>query len=254
MTKSIRSVLSYVLRATLARFNRTLVASNAHWISENYIFNRIAKLSPDMVLDIGANEGQFAIKLRESGYRGHIISFEPQVNVFNKLKIKVNQDEKWECHQLALGDTNESLSMHVSMFSQSSSLLPIGRLHTELLPNSVEIGKETVTVVTLDAWGANRDLEKKRIFIKMDAQGYERFILAGGKQTISSAVGALVELCFAKIYDRQSKYYEVMEYLEGAGLSFAGLTEINSHPASGDYLWADGLFIRPEHNIAATQQ
>ena len=48
------------------------------------------------------------------------------------------------------GEAAASLPMHVSAFSPSSSLLPIGRLHVELMPQTQEIGVEMVTVVRLD--------------------------------------------------------------------------------------------------------
>ena len=39
----------------------------------------------DVVLDVGANLGQFGTMIRKAGYRGHIYSFEPVTASFERL-------------------------------------------------------------------------------------------------------------------------------------------------------------------------
>jgi SAM-dependent methyltransferase len=45
--------------------------------------------SINCILDVGANEGQFAEKHLKYGYNGRVISFEPIKAVFDKLEKKV---------------------------------------------------------------------------------------------------------------------------------------------------------------------
>jgi FkbM family methyltransferase len=40
----------------------------------------------NLVLDVGANVGQFGLSLRNRGYAGQIMSFEPVSDAFNELK------------------------------------------------------------------------------------------------------------------------------------------------------------------------
>jgi len=214
------------------------------WAEESFALRRIASLEPDIVLDVGANQGQFVSKLRAAGYANPVISFEPQQKVFVELANRVACDKNWECHRLALGDRAATTAMHVSGFSPSSSLLPIGRLHVEVMPQTAEVGTEAVQVIRLDEWQEAPRLAGKKLFLKLDVQGYELPALRGMGRLIEQMEGALVELNFRSLFDGQSQYFEVMALLEGAGLHFVGLTGINIHPTVSDFLWADAVFLR----------
>lgn len=198
-----------------------------------------------MVLDIGANEGQFVEWLRGAGYRGRVISFEPQRAPYELLARKASAQIGWECHRLALGESEGTLPIHVSAFSLSSSLLPIGRLHVDLMPQTAEVGTEEVPVVRLDAWSDAQGLQGKTLFMKLDVQGFELAVLRGAGELLRRVDGALIELDFAPLFDGQSSYFEVMAMLEATGLRFVGLTSVHVHPTTSDILWADGFFVRP---------
>src|SRR6476659_2537452 len=64
----------------------------------DYIANR----NIDLVLDVGANVGQFATSLREKGYAGQIESFEPVSSVFQALADTARNDPRWNVHNMAL--------------------------------------------------------------------------------------------------------------------------------------------------------
>src|SRR5207247_2055417 len=60
----------------------------------------------DTVMDVGANAGQFARKLRSAiGYTGRILSFEPVTSAFDLLRLNAKGDPKWEVFKFALGDS-----------------------------------------------------------------------------------------------------------------------------------------------------
>jgi FkbM family methyltransferase len=239
-----RRTAGRIRRALKQRLSAPKPPPRSPWEDEDTVFRRIAALRPDVVLDIGANTGQFVDRLRKGGYTGRVISFEPQGSVFEALKKRVEAAAEWECHRLALGDAASTLAMHVSAFSPSSSLLPIGKLHVDLMPQTAEIGVETVQVIRLDQWPEAVRLADRRLFMKIDVQGYELPVLRGMGSLLLQVDGALVELNFSPLFDGQSKYWEVMGALEAAGLRFVGLTGVQLHARSADFLWADAFFVR----------
>jgi FkbM family methyltransferase len=50
-----------------------------------------------VVLDVGANQGQFAVDFRNAGFDGRIISIEPRSEAFAVLQRYASGDPLWNC-------------------------------------------------------------------------------------------------------------------------------------------------------------
>lgn len=94
-------------------------------------------LGIDVILDVGANAGQFAPSLRDPmGYRGAIVSFKPLPDAFQHLASLAAKDSDWEAKNVALGTADGHLCLNVSKNRVSSSFLPIRETSTAVEPNS----------------------------------------------------------------------------------------------------------------------
>src|SRR4051812_7639733 len=84
----------------------------------------LASNGVDVVFDVGANVGQFAQSLREAGYHGGIVSFEPLSAAHAQLLRASKGDVDWQvAPRMAIGDHEGEIEMHISGNSVSSSAL-----------------------------------------------------------------------------------------------------------------------------------
>ena len=84
------------------------------------------KFGIDLVLDVGANTGQFAAEIREYGYGGRIFSFEPLTQAHNMLLRASADDPLWEIYsRCAVGDHDGEVEINIAGNSESSSILPM---------------------------------------------------------------------------------------------------------------------------------
>lgn len=199
----------------------------------------------DLVVDVGANVGQFAQKVRGSGYARRIISVEPLAAAFAELELLAARDAEWQAVNVALGDRVGTASINVAGNSASSSLLPMSGQHVAAAPHSAYVGNEQVKVETLDNLIAGYAPGQKRPLIKIDSQGYEGPVLDGGSTTLRYAQGVLIEMSLVALYEGQLLFSEVLNRLLGLGFELWGVDPVFHEPISGRQLQVDGWFFRP---------
>lgn len=140
-------------------------------------------LKPDsVVIDGGANIGMFSLVASHLTPQGKVYAFEPAKVTCTALKQNTKDCTNVEVFALGLGDRARKTEMMVhegclsgSTISDSGMTL-IGAEKGELVP-------EEVSITTIDDFVQERKLERLN-FIKIDAEGYEKQILRGARETI----------------------------------------------------------------------
>jgi len=194
-------------------------------------------------IDIGAYHGEYFDFAAEHFPAARIIAFEPQPDAINFLEQKATTLPNVTLFNLALGETNSSATFYISGYAPSSSVLPMGELHKQISPESGELRPVTVEMKTLDSVLADSILEEN-IFIKMDSQGYEDRIIAGGKKIFSQATVILTEVSFAELYEGQKLFDTIYLQLKELGFVLVGFKNQIYSPLDGRILQAHVYFIK----------
>jgi len=203
----------------------------------------LRKQGINLVLDVGANTGQFASELRGLGYRGRIISFEPLGSAYSVLSAKAASDPLWTIAERgAVGAENSSIEIHESGNSYSSSVLPILSSHVEAAPDSAYVSTEMVPVRRLDdLWTPAAD---DRVLLKIDVQGYEAYVLSGAPRTLANCSALITEMSVVPLYEGQTLAKELWDRLVEEGFEVWSLEPMFREPGSGKMLQMDGFFYR----------
>lgn len=198
-------------------------------MSELWFLQQILEqLGVDCVLDVGANIGQYASELRGIGYTGYIVSFEPVASVFATLSREFASDAKWRGFQLALGAEAAELKINVPRLSVLSSLRPS-------LYAQKEMREEPVSMRRLDSLlpELQSELGVKRIFLKMDTQGFDLEAFEGSAGARADIVGLQSELSVQPLYENMPRYDESLQAYESEGFELYNLSVVGRSKNGG---------------------
>ena len=229
-----------VLNTLRQRAGIDLVRARKNPGTMDFIENRRINL----VLDVGANTGQFGQSLRHRGYAGRIISFEPVKEAFKELENAARGDDLWTTSNLALGPSSGVMAINVSKNSQFSSFNNLTESATSFDPDAEFKASESVVVKTLDEAAPPRDANSN-ILLKIDTQGYERPVLEGAKETLKRVGGVLLELPIINIYKNNWMFHEAVAYMHESGFVLAQVHPVNIHNRARDSATEFDCLFRP---------
>ena len=202
----------------------------------------------DTVLDVGGNRGEYGQEMRVRGHRGRIASFEPLSEVFPLLTRAAQGDPDWQCVPVALGAESGTAEIHIAANLDSSSFLPMGDIHLHAAPFTAYRDVETVTVKTLDGLRDELGLAGRRLWLKLDVQGYELHVLRGAPVTLAGVYVVETELSYVSLYDGQPLLSDMFAFLHGAGFDLVLTEDTLRDPDTGHVLQVDALFVRRTQN------
>ena len=203
------------------------------WLKE-YHFNTI--------LDVGANTGQFAKKIRNLFPTSTIISFEPILEVYSKLVENFKGDSNFQSFNFALGDSEGKTTFNLNEFSDSSSMLKLSehKQHFDFARQETEI---SINIKRLDEVLNVENLQKPYL-VKLDVQGFEDKVIDGGKKIIEEAAMIITEVSFYDLYEGQPKFNTIYEKILALGFEYVGNYEQLNSPVNNKVLQADAIFIK----------
>ena len=148
---------------------------------------------PDAVcLDIGANVGAHTLALASLAPRGRVYAFEPSARTFDFLRFNIASNRMVNATAIKLGLSNTAGLREFHYFKNYAGCSLSGgggegpdvdAMMKKAWGVAWERETETAEFTTLDAWADAAGLDRLD-FVKMDVEGFERYVIEGGERTL----------------------------------------------------------------------
>ena len=213
-----------------------------------YISSLLDRFQIDLVFDVGANTGQFATSMREIGYSGEIISFEPVREQFEALQAKAKGDRAWRVENFALGTVEQSREINLTAMTVFASFRePVNDETPQFAGKNEVVGAETVEIRRLDKYVEANGLAGRmgKAFLKSDTQGFDKDVLEGAGEHLASIAMVMAELSCIPIYKDAPAMMGMLEFFESRNFKPVSFFP-NNHRAGDmaaiefDYLGVNG--------------
>jgi len=216
------------------KLDKAAIETEYKWLQDRH-FNTI--------IDIGANDGQFAEKMRILFPDAAIHAFEPLPESFQNIKVNFKNDRQFTVYNVALGEEDGHLSFHRNEYTPSSSLLTLASEHISHFDHATKTNTIVVNVTTLDKIFTDEEL-KSPVLIKIDVQGFEDKVIKGGLMTLQKADMIICELSFSELFKGQVLFDEIYNTIISLGFRYIGSLDQLRSPRTNAILQADGIFIK----------
>jgi FkbM family methyltransferase len=200
----------------------------------------------DLVIDIGAHTGEYRSMLRDRvGYRGRILSCEPNPELAAGLLAATAHDETWTIAPVAVGETAGTATLHVMADDRFSSMSAptltekTGRYEREL-QTTREVEVEMTTVDALIRRYAKAS-DKGAILVKVDTQGLEKPIVLGARHAYPDIAGFQLELSFKRLYETSWLFSDAVPELSALGFELTAMFP-NVPPPFPELIEMDAIF------------
>jgi FkbM family methyltransferase len=241
------------LRGWLLRFGISATRVGTSNNADALTLTLLKRQRVDLVIDVGAHEGEFALGVLRANKKIPIFSYEPLPDVFKRLSQTARGFDKWKVHNLALGDARGYAEINVSANRTASSLLQpsdtgLGHDGFETVKR-VKIQVERLDHVLLqnEILGGGR---RSRIYLKLDVQGFELSVLEGAGQLLDQVVACQVEMSFVELYNSQPSAYAVYSWLIQRGFHLNSVSNTLRSNITGALQQIDGFFIKDQEQIS----
>ena len=241
-------IIKKLIHNTAKKFGISINKISPQNSVEAGIYQIIKTNKINLILDVGASEGQYASNIFDMGYKGKIISFEPLSDSYKKLLLKKNQNLSWDWEiypRCALGEENEIKTINISKDKVCSSFLPILQDFTTIIKSAKYVNSEEVEICRLD------EILKKslkgnnaQIFLKIDTQGYEDKVLRGASKILDDIKVIQSEMSLIPLYKDQILFEESLKQLKDLGFKLYTLYPVCIDKETGRTLQVDGIFIK----------
>jgi FkbM family methyltransferase len=195
-----------------------------------------------LILDVGANRGQFALVAARRFPQAALVCFEPLSQPRATLERALHWHRDLDLIACAVSTHAGEAEFVISRADDSSSLLPMTETQSQHFPGTGAASRTVVRTAPLDDLVAP-ERRLRPCLLKIDVQGAELDVLKGASDVLGAVDSVLVECSFVELYRGQALVGEMVDGLHGRGFVLTALCSPIAD-RSGRVLQADLLFER----------
>jgi FkbM family methyltransferase len=192
-------------------------------VSSTLILNNIKNLITDVhtIIDVGANQGQFALTAKRVFPAAEIYCYEPVPETYAILERRIMHVKKIHSYNFALGNSEGEINFYSNAYSHASSALPVSQLQKELMPKT---SSEQVIKVSIHKFDeiADQITFVAPVLLKLDVQGFEKEVLLGSINSFKKIDYLLFETSFVTMYQGEPLFDEMHEFVKALGFELIG--------------------------------
>ncbi len=194
-------------------------------LADEHVAFLLRQLQVNCVIDVGANTGQYGRMLRDFGYTGRIVSFEPVEDCLIKLRAAADGDPDWIVYPMALGDEDTTTEILSTPGKTLSSLLPATEFGKNFNAKLADPVRQQVDVRRLDGLYEEivEGIPEPRVYLKMDTQGFDLPAFRGAGDRVEEILAMQSEVACVPIYDGMPRLPDQLEVYESRGFEVSGM-------------------------------
>jgi FkbM family methyltransferase len=214
-----------VIQGALHRLGYQVQQFPAPHSYERHIRGLLLRLDVNCVIDVGAHKGEFYRLLRQAGYSGTIVAFEPLPDSFVQLCREAAGDQNWRGYNLALGTETGLKSINVPDSAGFTSLRPNTYCeqrfpHARWEGRTVDVHIERLETLYPEVVNG---IARPRVFLKMDTQGWDIQVLEGAGAALADVVMLQSEVSVIPLYEGMSSIIESIAHYNALGFEVTNL-------------------------------
>jgi FkbM family methyltransferase len=202
--------------------------------------------SPDLIIDVGANIGQFSSSAANFFPKAEVHSFEPIPECYQILLKNTEKLSNIKTYNFAVGSCDKNIEFFINADNQSSSAMKTSELRLEIFPDKYEVAQIEVAQKCLDTVYAGRALGENCL-LKMDVQGLEVDVLKGAVNSLSGIRYILLEAAVNPMYIGEVCLQDMIMFTENLGFKLRNVIQGSRSPTTKTFIEFDLLFEAIPH-------
>jgi len=207
--------------------------------------DRVLASETDLVLDVGSHYGAYGAMLREIGYKGNILSIEPNPLLIPSLMERARNDKMWHVVECAVSSVEGQADLNLCNDSSFGSLHDRTGESARLFPDlSSNIGSCKVKCRRLDSIVGDFEMDNANsILLKSDTQGHDRQVISSCGSLIDKVTTMLVECPVVRLYEGTDSFCDHYSYCASLGFEPAGFYPVSWDHEAGTICEVDILYV-----------